>query len=392
MLQLLQLFKSDGWEITFGSAANRPERCADLSELVSREVEVELNSSSFDELIRDLNPDAVLFDRFMTEEQFGWRVAKHCPNAIRMLDTEDLHCLREARGKALKASDPFRPEDLLAEELALREVASIYRSDVSIMISEVEIGILKEVFNVDDSLISYLPFLSNGISEEREGCWKGFDARQDFVTIGNFLHPPNLDAVKYLKNEIWPLIRKELPKVEMHVYGAYGSDHHMALNHARSGFLVKGFAEDVNEVMSNARLCLAPLRFGAGLKGKLLDAMMNGTPSVTTSIGAEGMKGAFEWPGSIENEPEAFAQAAVQAYKDEKVWIEARNKIRPLVNSRFDRIEHGQRFLAEANGIRQNLASHRKQNFVGAMLNHHTMRSTEFMSRWIETKNRLSAD
>ena len=94
------------------------------------------------------------------------------------------------------------------------------------------------------------------------------------------------------------------------------------LQNEKEGFLIKGFAEDVNEVMQNAKVCLAPIRFGAGLKGKLVDAMQNGTPCITTEVGAEGMFGGFDVNGFIEDTPQEFANKTVQLYQDESLWTD----------------------------------------------------------------------
>ena len=97
MMQLISIFKENGFEITFASAAQDSDFMIDLAEFGVIKRSIELNSSSFDDFIKELNPDVVLFDRFMIEEQFGWRVIENCPKAIRILDTEDLHFLRKAR-------------------------------------------------------------------------------------------------------------------------------------------------------------------------------------------------------------------------------------------------------------------------------------------------------
>ena len=376
----------------FSSSSKKQSEAADLSTIGIEEISIELNSSSFDEFIQNLQPDAVMFDRFMTEEQFGWRVSKYCPNSLRILDTEDLHCLRGSRRKALSKGSLFQPELIADEEVTLREIASIYRSDVSLIISEFEMQLLSDQFNIADSLLHYLPFMSPEVSDRTRQCWKPFAERNHFVTVGNFLHQPNVDSIKYLKAKVWPLIRRKLPDAEMHIYGAYASDHHLQLSDESDGFLVKGFAEDVNQVLANARVCLAPIRFGAGLKGKLLDAMMNGLPSVTSSIGAEGMNGGYPWPGDVEDDPKRFAAKAVELFQDEETWQLAQNKIFPLVNARFSSTSFETGFMDRIEELISGLGSHRGENFIGAMLNHHTMRSTEFMARWIEAKNRVPAD
>lgn len=386
MLQLVELFQKQGWDITFASAAAESEFAINLSEIGVKQVSVKMNCSSFDEFVRELNPQIVLFDRFMTEEQFGWRVADNCPRALRILDTEDLHCLRHARQQALKENRVFFNSDLFNEH-AKREIASIYRCDVSLIISEYEMELLKSIFKVDEALLHYLPFVLNPISEQVQNAWLPFEERQHFVTIGNFLHPPNWDAVQYLKSTIWPLIRKQLPEAEMHIYGAYTQEKHRQLHSEKDGFLILGRAEDAMEVIDKAKVLLAPLRFGAGLKGKLVEAMQCGTPSVSTSIGAEAMHGNLPWSGTIADSPEDFAQGAVELYTDESALEIARGNGVSIINEIYPKEKLGTKFIQRIATLQSNLEKHRQQNFIGSMLMHHTMRSTEFMSRWIEAKN-----
>ena len=112
IIKLIDLFLSKGWEVTFSSAAAKSEFSADLISKGVNEISIELNSSSFDDFIGELKPDVVLFDRFMVEEQYGWRVAENCPNAIRILDTEDLHFLRNARHLVIKENRKLKESDL----------------------------------------------------------------------------------------------------------------------------------------------------------------------------------------------------------------------------------------------------------------------------------------
>lgn len=388
MLQLIELFQQQDYEITFASAATDSEFAVDLSAIGVKQVSVKMNDSSFDDFVRELNPQVVLFDRFMTEEQFGWRVADNCPNALRILDTEDLHCLRHARHQALKENREFVQSDLLNEH-AKREIASIYRCDVSLIISEYEMELLKTVFKVDEALLHYLPFMLNSVSETDQQAWLKFEERQHFVTIGNFLHPPNWNAIQYLKSDIWPLIRKQLPEAEIHVYGAYTQDKHRQLNSEKEGFLMLGRAENAMEVIGKAKVLLAPLRFGAGLKGKLVEAMQCGTPSVASSIGAEAMHGNLPWSGEVADAPEDFAQASVNLYTDKSAWEIAQQNGVSIINEIYPKEKVGTEFIQRIEELQSNLENHRQQNFMGSMLMHHSMRSTEFMSRWIEAKNKL---
>ena len=132
-MQLIEVFLSQQWEITFASTAGDSEFMIDFSKWNLTKVSIQLNDSRFDTFVAKLQPTVVIFDRFMTEEQFGWRVAEHCPNALRILDTIDLHCLRSARQKAFKENRKFEEDDLLKEGITKREIASILRSDLSLI-------------------------------------------------------------------------------------------------------------------------------------------------------------------------------------------------------------------------------------------------------------------
>ncbi len=107
MLQLIELFQDQNYKVTFASTAQKSEKAANLTSLQVDEVAIELNSSSFDDFISNLKPTIVLFDRFMTEEQFGWRVAENCPNALRILDTEDLHFTQSSSSTIKKRRGNF---------------------------------------------------------------------------------------------------------------------------------------------------------------------------------------------------------------------------------------------------------------------------------------------
>lgn len=387
MMQLIEVFHSEEYHITFASPCAKSDNAFNLESIGVSQVSIELNNSSFDVFIKKLNPNVVLFDRFMMEEQFGWRVKEQCPNALRVLDTEDLHCLRKGRQQAFQDDKPF-DESYLFHDIAKREVASIYRSDLSLIISEAEMHILKYQFKVDESLLLYLPFMLNSISEEDIKTLPKFENRNHFITIGNFLHEPNYNAVLYLKETIWPLIRKQLPKAELHVYGAYASQKVNQLHNDKEGFLIKGFAEDVNVVMQNARVCLAPIRFGAGLKGKLVDAMKNGTPCVTTSIGAEGMFGHIEPNGFIEDNPKLFSNKAIALFQNETICKAKVENGFDLINQRFNKIKQQQKLIGFVKATTQQIKQHRLNNFTGQMLHHHMLQSTKFMSKWIEEKNK----
>lgn len=386
MLQLINLFIEQGFEITFVTAANHSDKTFDLSSIGLKTQIIELNNPSFDIFVKELNPDIVLFDRFMTEEQFGWRVTEQCPNTLRVLDTEDFHGLRKGRELALKADEEFSIS-YLQNNTTKREIASLYRCDLSLIISEVEKEILTQQFKIDASLLYYLPFLIEPTIKSEIAVLPSFESREHFITIGNFLHPPNFDAIQYLKKTIWPLIKTRLPNAEMHVYGAYESQKITQLNDKKDGFLIKGYTKDVNEVMQKAKVCLAPLRYGAGLKGKLFDAIQNGTPSVMSTIAAEGLFGRLEANGFIEDNPDAFATKAVALYENSNLWGIQQQLGFKTLNERFNSAEFKTNFKNKITDLSENKDHYRQHNFTGQLLMHHTLQSTKYMSKWIEEKN-----
>ncbi|MBC2845896.1 glycosyltransferase family 4 protein [Winogradskyella flava] len=387
ILQLIEQFQNQGYDITFACAAKTSKNTFDLERINVNTRTIELNNSSFDDFISDLNPDVVLFDRFMIEEQYGWRVAEQCPEALRILDTEDFHGLRKARELALKENSEITIEHL-QNDTTKREVSSIYRCDLSLVISETEMKMLTKQFKIDHSLLYYLPFLLDSISDDEIDKLPIFKERQHFITIGNFLHPPNYDAVLHLKKSIWPLIRQQLPKAELHIYGAYESHKVTQLHNKKEGFLIKGFAEDVNTVMQNARVCLAPLRFGAGLKGKLIDAMKYGTPCVMSNIASEGMFGKLESNGFIEDNPENFNQKAVELYTNHDIWQKKQDHGFKVLNQRFNKSAFDTDFASRIAELKTDLKTHRQNNFIGNVLQHQTLQSTKYLSKWIEEKNK----
>jgi glycosyltransferase involved in cell wall biosynthesis len=388
MLQLLQLFRSENWEVSFACPAAKSEFAFDLRQIDIASKTIQINDASFDKFVKKLNPSIVLFDRFMMEEQFGWRIAENCPNALRILDTEDLHSLRKARHQALKDGKDFHIDQLRNYQLAQRELASILRCDISLLISEVEYDLLVNEFKIDASLLLYIPFMLETLSKTKIESLPTFEERQHFVTIGNFLHAPNRDMVMYLKKEVWPILRKKLPKIEMHIYGSYAKENSLQLHQPKEKFYVHGRAESAAEVISKARILLAPLRFGAGLKGKFIDGMQNGTPCVTTKIGAEGMHGDLPWNGIVSDNIETLANETVTLYSDKSRWLEAQQNGFQILKNRYSKEMFQQQLLEKIQATINNLEIHRTQNFLGSMLQLHTTNSTKYMSKWIEEKNK----
>jgi len=162
----------------------------------------------------------------------------------------------------------------------------------------------------------------------------------------------------------------------------------LQLHHEKEGFIIKGRAEDALEVIKSAKIMLAPLRFGAGVKGKLLEAMKVGTPSVTTVIGAEGISNVEDWNGFITNATEDFIEKAVLLYQNQQLWEDKQEKGSAILSEKFSKQNHGTVFFKKIATLKSSIHTHRKSNFIGNLLQQQSFSSTKFMSKWIEEKNK----
>ncbi|MCU7836259.1 MAG: glycosyltransferase [gamma proteobacterium symbiont of Taylorina sp.] len=368
------------WQVHFACAAEKTEYCADLESLNILEHKIKLNHSSFDHFISVLQPDIVFYDRFISEEQFAPRIHKHCPDVINILDTQDLHFLRKARQKTLNSQQKIN----LHSEEAIREIAAILRCDLSLIISSYEMRLLIKQFNISSSLIHFCPFM---LSTENNEPADNFDEREHFIMIGNFLHPPNWDAVLWCYQFIWPKIRQRLPEAQIHIYGAYATEKVRQLHQPDKGFMIKGRAEDAVKTLSQYRVNLVPLRFGAGIKGKIADGFIAGTPCITTDIGQEGMADDLPWGDMLANDEEQITEKAVQLYTNQSLWKQCRQFGHHIIKQNFNEKQHSEALIKHIHQLENKLSEHRDKNFYGQILRHNLYRSQYFMSKWIEEKN-----
>ncbi|MBB5211664.1 glycosyltransferase [Microbulbifer hydrolyticus] len=378
-LDILDLLADAGYRVEIASPAQPTPFQAKSG---YGEHQIEVNDSSFDPWVHALDPALVVYDRFMMEEQFGWRVREQCPGAITLLDTSDFHSLREARHQALKSGQPLN----LFHPIAEREVAAMARCDLTVMISQIEVELLQRHFCLPDWQLHYLPFLVRQLPDVK--ALPGFDERQHLVMIGGFKHAPNRDATTWFAQEVWPRLHALLPGVECHIYGAY-SDHAMhRLSDPATGLRVHGRAEDALATLARYRLNLAPLRFGAGQKGKILEGWLSGTPTVTTPIGAESMAPEDLWGYPLSDDPQQFATTTAQLYQNKTDWLAVRDAGTRALESGFRHKDHAPAFIQRIEDIAANLDAHRNRNIWGRILRRTAHRAEEFMSRWIEEKNK----
>ncbi len=382
MLQLIEQLQQISCDVHFACAAQKSVSSHSLSSMSVKEHEILLNHASFDAFIEELNPDIVVYDRFMIEEQFGWRVKQICPNAVTVLDTEDLHFVRKARTTAFKLNSEINYDTVDC----YRELSAIYRCDLSLIISKWEHDLLVNHFNIPPKQLMYLPFVEKEISDDIKNELPGFNQRKDLMFIGNFIHDPNYQTVLELK-KMWSVVRKKLPKIQLHVYGAYPTQKVLQLHNEKEGFIVKGKAANVNKTMQKYRLLVAPIPYGAGLKGKFIDGFKNALPNITTPVGAESML-ENEWGGSIVKNDNDFIEALMTLYSNQEKWQQATAQGFRIINDQFSCKIWGNIFSKAVATIYLDIKKHRNELFVQKILWQNSLQATKYMSLWIEQKNK----
>jgi glycosyltransferase involved in cell wall biosynthesis len=384
MMQIIQALQKQH-TITFASPALKGPHAYPLNEIGVTTEEIKINCNSFDDYILEKAFDIVIFDRFTSEEQFGWRVASILPNALRIIDSEDLHFLRKTREQLLiKKGFPFSDEKTIStclnNDFTYREIASMLRSDMNLIISDYELQILETNFPFSKEQLNYLPLTPSGTIVQND-----FSNRIDFVFAGNFLHQPNRDAIIYLKL-IWKQLKSQLPDAKIHVFGAYGDEKILNLHDADNDFLIHGWVEDLSIELAKARILLAPLRFGAGIKSKILESFQVGTPVATTPIGSEGIASVDEFGGVVGNCGSEWISNTMRLYTNEHLWNKESEKGKQIIATKFAPKE-----LSKINDTISdfliNLKSYRKKNFIQTLLNQETLQSKKYLSKWIQEKN-----
>ncbi|KAF1684776.1 glycosyl transferase [Pseudoxanthomonas broegbernensis] len=253
--------------------------------------------------------DVIVLTRHHVAGAFIPLLRRHAPRARLVFDTIDLHYLRERRGARL-AGDATAMR--AAEATRTRELAAMGAADLTLVVSAEE-----QVQLAQDAPAAKVELLSN--LHEVAGPGADFDARADLVFVGGFRHPPNADAVLWFAREVFPRIRERLPQVRLHCIGAEPPAPVRALA-GQPGILVHGHVPDLAPYMDEVRVAVAPLRFGAGVKGKVNLSMAHGQPVVATSCAVEGMHLRDGVDVAVADEAAAFADAVVGLYRDRERW------------------------------------------------------------------------
>ncbi len=251
-----------------------------------------------------------IISRAEVAERHMANVRRHAPQAKLVFDTVDLCFVREERQARIGANASLQAAASSRKE---QELLLARNADITLVVSAIE----KAVLEAECGQEVDVRILSN-IHRALTCDSPGYDERRDILFIGGFDHGPNVDAVLFFAHEIFPLVRKRIPDVVFQVIGPYATPEISGL--ASENIHILGFVPDVKPLFDKARLSVAPLRFGAGVKGKVNQSMSLGVPTVVTSIAAEGMYLTDEVDTMIADEPERFAQAVVQLWSSPDLW------------------------------------------------------------------------
>jgi O-antigen biosynthesis protein len=254
--------------------------------------------------------DAVLLCRLSVAAQYLAPSKRLAPRALRIFDTVDLHFLREKRAAEVSGSHRMRRQSAASRR---QELALVHDSDVSFVVSPVELALLRKELPE-----SHIELVSN--IHEVHGRGAPFSARRDLLFVGGFGHPPNEDAVRWFVTDILPTLRERDASLCLHIAGDIAPKARRSL--AQPGVEIHGRVEDLTALMNHCRISVAPLRFGAGVKGKVNMAMSYGLPVVVTPIAAEGMHLVDGYDALIAGSAADFVDAVWRAYQDEALWMQ----------------------------------------------------------------------
>ncbi len=279
--------------------------------------------------------DLVIVSRHYVLAPMLAKLRRLCRQARLVFDTVDLHFLREEREAEVTGSNEIAAR---ATETRRQELALIEQSDTTLVVSAVERDLLTELLpDADVRIVSNI--------HRVHGRKRGFGERKDLMFVGGFQHVPNIDAAKWLVEEIFPMVRQRIPEARLHLIGSRMPAEILSID--SPGVQVHGFVPELEPFLEGCRLSLAPLRYGAGVKGKVNQAMSHGLPVVATSCAAEGMFLEHGKDVLIADDAETFADCIVRACSDESLWQRLSDGALDNVHNHFS-MEAARQALIEA--------------------------------------------
>ncbi len=284
------------------------------------------HAARFPGWLREHGPrfDVAMVSRHYVASEFLPLLRRHAPQARLLFDTVDLHYLRERREAGLSGDAAALRA---AAATRARELALIAQADVTLVVSSAERDLL--ALDAPSATVRVLSTL-----HELAPVAGGWDVRRDLLFVGGFRHPPNVDAVQWFVREVFPLVRAQEPGIAFHCIGGDVPDAIAALGDL-PGVHVHGHVPDLAPWLDGCRLSVAPLRYGAGVKGKVNQAMAHGLPVAATPAAVEGMHLRAGEDVLVADDAPAFAAAVLRLYRDEALWTTLAANGRANVQTHF---------------------------------------------------------
>lgn len=281
-----------------------------VTELQQKGIEVILGPNNFDEFLAKRGSffEIVILTRPHIAINYIDKITKMAPHCKMIYDTTDLHFLRLYR-QAVLEKDPYVARE--AKNIKTIELKLARTCDATLVVTKKEAAILKDQDQKINPVI--LPNIHIPV-----GDIVGYGQRKNIYFIGGFQHPPNTDAAIYLALEIFPLIKEQIKEIKLFIVGSNPPEKVKEL--ATNDIEITDYVPDITPYLNNCRVMVAPLRYGAGLKGKITQATSHGLPVVTTDIGAEGTGLIDGQSVLIGNTAREFAEKVVEVYSDKLLW------------------------------------------------------------------------
>jgi O-antigen biosynthesis protein len=312
MMQLLRIFRQLSLEITFGVDAYSPKRVESLAMLRAEGVDV-IDHRVDKPVISHLREqgdryDLILLSRAHVARKYIDEVRRLAPRAKLIFDTTDLSFLRGVR-----AAKVTRNAGLMRQALeAKRDELYVARgSDITLVVSEAERDILtRECPGIATGVVSLIWETHHSVPP--------FAGREGILFIGAASHLPNLDGILYFCVQVRPILARQLPGINLRIIGPNPPE--AVRQYASENCLVMGHVRDLTPLLNGSVVSIAPLRFGAGVKGKVVTSMAHGLPVVASSIAVEGIPALDGRDVLIADGPDAFADKIVTLYRNEALW------------------------------------------------------------------------
>ena len=309
MYRLLRLLRELGYAVTF-LPADRYLRPRYTQALLDVGIEVIDSDRDVTQVLEELAPGlrAVVLSRRTVAWRLLEAVQDAAPNVPLVFDTVDLHFLREEYEAEVEDTDEARERARIGRE---RELSLVRMATSTWVVSYEELELLRSL--VPGARVDVVPNI-----HDRQPTGAGFESRTGVLLVANWPHPPNKDGLVWFLDEILPLVRSELPDLELHLVGGGLPDE--IVRRLDKNTVVHGWVPELEPVYDAVRLSIAPLRYGAGMKGKVAEALAHGVPIITTPVGTEGMAPDVVDAAIVATDAASFADAIVTTYRDADRW------------------------------------------------------------------------